>query len=242
MLDRKVQRITNKNVDQIDLGGLCGIQQRGLLVISYKKNQAVFALWSTLVNPAPHPSLCDVPAIFKRRFDKLLSVNVPLLKGERVGKPGQDNQFTADQVFLMGVALVLIDSGLGLGAAGYFIHHARKSLQDKYHEIMRNAPFPFERNVEDRNVYLLFQNRDIQEFYPNSGKRSADDAWSGKGQPPLIINPKYASGRQKMHQALDGYLQNGTHNHVLVIELAMMAKALTDNLENAPVVKRGRQK
>ncbi|KXV21868.1 hypothetical protein AD935_05945 [Gluconobacter japonicus] len=218
------------------------IQQRGLLVISYKKNQAVFALWSTLVNPAPHPSLCDAPAIFKRRFDKLLSVGVPLLKDERAGKPGQDNQFTADQVFLMGVALVLIDSGLGLGAAGFFIYYARKSLQDKYHEIMRNAPFPFERNIEDRNVYLLFQNRDIQEFYPNSGKRSADDAWSGKGQPPLIINPKYASGRQKMHQALDGYLQNGTHNHVLVIELAMMAKALTDNLEKAPVVKRGRQK
>lgn len=241
MPDRKVQKITNKNVDQIDLGGLRSIQQKGLLVIGYKKNQAVFALWRTLANPAPHPSLCSAPAIFKRRFDKLLSVDVPLLPDDRVGKPGQDNQFTADQVFLMGVALVLMDSGLGLGAAGFFIHHARKSLQDKYHEIMRNAPFPFERNIEDRNVYLLFQNRDIQEFYPNSDRRSAE-GWSGKGQPPLIINPKYASGREKMHQALDGYLQNGTHNHVLVIELAMMAKTLTDNLEKAPVIKRGRQK
>ena len=241
MPDRKVQNNTNKNVDQNNSGGLCSIQQKGLLVISYKKNQAVFALWKTLANPASRSDLCSAPAIFKRRFDKLLSVHVPLLPEERVGKPGQDNQFTADQVFLMGVALVLMDSGLGLGTVGFFIHHARKSLQDKYHQIMRNAPFLFERSHEDRNVYLLFQNRDIQEFYPNSSKGSAE-GWLGKGQPPLIINPKYVSGRQKMHQALDGYLQNGTHNHVLVIELAMMAKALTDNLEKAPVVKRGRQK
>ncbi|KXV75064.1 hypothetical protein AD953_09030 [Acetobacter malorum] len=220
-------------------------EQKGVLVATYKKSQALYALWRTLNNPALLGERERPPAIFSRRFDKLLSVDIPLLPEERAGQAGQDNQFTADQVFLMAVALVIMDSGLGLGATGFFICTARESLKQRYHAIMERPmswlPEKESSLEKDKRVYLLFQNKDIQEFYPEYDW-SKVNGWSGKGRPPLIINPVYVSGLDDLKTYLDTCLQNGTHNHVLVIELAKMASVLTHYLEHAPIVTRGRHK
>ena len=221
---------------------LCPGEQKGTAVATYKKSQALYALWRTLSNPALAGGAERPPGIFGRRFDKLVSVNVPLLPEERVGQAGKDNQFTADQVFLMAVALTIMDSGLGLGATGFFIYHARESLKARYRAIMENPPSPFpEYERDDKRVYLLFQNRDIQEFYPpiDSGKV---EGWAGTGTPPLIVNPVYAVGLDGLKEKMNTYLQGGNYNHALVVELAKMASVLTYNLEHAPIAKRGRHK
>lgn len=177
-----------------------------------------------------------------RRLDKLQSVDVPLLKSERGGQAGVDNECTAAQVFLTATALSLMDTGFGLGTAGFFIHHARDSLLLQYDRIMQNRPsWRNEKEPKDKTVWLLLQNRDLQELYP-AYDRSKISGWHGKGLPPLIINPRYAYGRDAMHRELDGYISHSTHRHVLVIELAKMASVLTHYLETAPVLTRGRHK
>ncbi len=221
------------------------LEQKGDSVPTYKKSQALYALWRTLSNPALLSERERPPAIFSRRFDKLVSVDIPLLPEERVGQSGKDNQFTADQVFLMAVALVIMDSGLGLGATGFFICTARESLKQRYRAIME-MPMSWlpekESSLEkDKRVYLLFQNKDIQEFYPKYDW-SKVKGWSGTGRPPLIINPVYVQGLDDLKTYLDTCLQNGTNNHVLVIELAKMASVLTHYLEHAPIMTRGRHK
>lgn len=221
---------------------LCPGEQKGVAVATYKKSQALYALWRTLSNPALSGACERPPAIFGRRFDKLVSVNIPLLPEERVGQAGQDNHFTPDQVFLMAVALTIMDSGLGLGATGFFIYHARESLKARYRAIMENPPSPLpEYERDDKRVYLLFQNRDIQEFYTPRDPKEVE-GWVGTGIPPLIINPVYAAGLDGLKDKMATYLQGGYHNHVLVIELAKMASVLTNNLKQAPVAKRGRHK
>lgn len=214
--------------------------RKGDAVPTFKKSQTVHALWQTLRNPAHMTA--PAPALFIRRYDKLLSVNVPLNREERAGQAGYDNEMTAAQVFLMAVALVLMDSGLGLGTAGFFIHHARESLLKQYERIMlpQNRPsYLNEKDREDRTVWLLLQNRDLQELYP-AYDRSKIEGWGGKGLPPLIINPQYAFGKNGRNLTLDAYISGGTHNHVLVVELARLASVLTHNLERAPVLRRGR--
>lgn len=219
---------------------LRGKEQKGIVVATFKKSQVLYALWKTLRNSAVKE---DTPSpVLARRLDKLQSVDVPLRKEERAGQAGYDNEVTAAQAFLTATALSLMDANFGLGTAGFFIHHARDSLLEQYERIMQNRPsWINQKEEEDRTVWLLLQNRDLQEMYP-AYNRSKIEGWAGKGLPPLIINPKYAYGRAHMHAELDGYISHSTHRHVLVIELAKMASVLTYHLETAPVLKRGRPK
>lgn len=233
--------LSNKMDGQIrGVWSLRSKEQKGNAVVTYKKSQVLYALWHTLRNPAVKE---DKPSsTLSNRLDKLQSVYVPLSKEERGGQAGIDNECTAAQAFLTGTALSLMDAGFGLGTAGFFIHHARDSLLLQYDRIMQNRPsWRNQKEAKDKTVWLLLQNHDLQELYP-AYDRSKIEGWTGSGLPPLIINPKYAYGRDAMHQELDGYINHSTHRHLLVVELAKMASVLTHYLETAPVLKRGRHR
>ncbi|MFW7268630.1 hypothetical protein ACMAUO_11755 [Gluconacetobacter sp. Hr-1-5] len=212
---------------------LSGKERKETEAVAYKKSQFVRAAWKTLKNRAQFSE--DPDPSFTRRFDKLQAVGVPLTPEERAGGPGHDHELSADQVFLIAVALVLMDSGLGLGTVGFFIHHARASLIDQYTRIMN------EMKKEDRTVWLMLQNRDLQELYPTR-KQTGIAGWVGKGPAPLIVNPKYAFGKEARNKLLDEYTSDSSHNHVLIIELAHLASTLTENLKHAPILRRGRPK
>ncbi|MFT8850458.1 hypothetical protein [Acetobacter orientalis] len=215
-------------------------------MITYKKSQVLYALWNTLRNPANYEK--KPSPIFARRLDKLQSVNVPLLPEERTGQAGYDNEFTEPQVFLIAIALILMDSGFGLGTAGFFIHHARPSLLKQYERIMKNKPSALMAHEdEDKTIWLILQNKDLQELYPahimkKYSKGDEMNGWSGKGPAPLIINPTYAFGKDRRNKVLDMTVQGGSCSHALVLEIAKMASVLTDTLQTAPVLKRGRHK
>ena len=138
--DRKVQFGQQNSCTNEVNAFLRDKKHKGNAVITYKKSQVLYALWNTLRNPANYEK--KPSPIFARRLDKLQSVNVPLLPEERNGQAGYDNEFTEPQGFLIARALILMESGFGLGTAGFFIHHARNSPLYQYGQIRINRRSP----------------------------------------------------------------------------------------------------
>lgn len=208
---------------------------------TYKKGQVVYAIWNTFGNATCGIDLQKPDKKLGNRIDKLLSAGL-LPDAERGGGPGKDNGFTEEQVFLIALALILMDMGQGLWAAAFFIHHTHDSLLNKYAEIRRNPPSHIaEKDPDEKMVYLMFQYRDLKEFYPNITKRKVE-GWRGSSYPPIVLNPRYATGMEGIRESLKFYIQRGRQCHAEIIEIAKMSSLLLHNLKSAPIPKRGRPK
>lgn len=95
------------------------------------------------------------------------------------------------------------------------------------------------RREADQNIYMVFRYSEVKEAW-NLGSPVSHDGWQGKGEPPIILKPKYLRGVVALAAEFD-HLSWGVWDKVrIVVELSSMAATLTTSLQQAPLVTRGR--
>lgn len=171
------------------------------------------------------------------------------------GGAGTEERFSTMHVFLLGIALDLLDLGLKQGEIIFVLKHCRPTLKKQFDEILSipNAVAPI--HGTGRQTMWHKHYPDSQPLYQEPGKpTSADFTWwmvvrrfdrdvypSLANVPPTtpsFMEPEYFQGLEALKNYLFMYLCN--HRQAVVIELADRARTLPRFLVEAPQIGRGR--
>jgi hypothetical protein len=194
--------------------------------------------------------------VFRTRIKRLLELDrVNQKSGERFafveqppGGRGVDVAFTAFDAFCLGFGLDLLDTGFKQSEVVFLIRHIRQHLLEQY-DWIRSGPPPDQQYADaesypdrpsfehgnyravDCRVFAVIEKVEMTEIFSSLQDQSARTE-------PLIMEPKYCRGieelREELHQMNDGYRK------AMVVEMAYTAAGITELLNQAPVVRRGR--
>ncbi len=221
---------------------------------TYKRGQVEWALWRFVSRH--HGQSKDPPKVFRTRIKRLLELDrVGQKSGEQfafAGHPpegqGVDVAFTAFDAFCLGFGLDLLDTGFKQSEVVFLIRHIRQDLCQEYKRTMSDPtpdhqyadardypdwPSYQHRNfrVVDCRVFAVIEKVEMTEIFSSLKDRTAR-------KEPLIMEPKFCRGieelREELHNMNDGYRK------AMVLEMAYTAVGITELLEQAPVVRRGR--
>ena len=222
---------------------------------TYSKGQTVWALWryfsrfSRAVDDVP-------PKAFEARVRKVIELGEALESATQTGK-GFDMAFSVNNVFEIAIGLRLMDTGLTQSDAAFLIKYEREQIAATYDDIMRNPPAPrqniLHRDRPNSPKKVVIQGADEKGLGDPNRAYSADtsvfmafrkvellEAWGPDAPNPFIYQPKFFVGVGAAVELLQYLADFAEDNIRVVIELANMAVIVTDLLEQAPEIKRGR--
>ena len=217
----------------------------------YQRGQMEWALWQHFGNRMGAHAGKPMPRVFANRIKRMLDLDAA--KTARVfaadGYEGSGNTAGYDEygVFLMALALVLLDGGLKQSDVLFLLRHLKDRLRIQYTRIQSNPPapgqmifskdrpnspvHPYHPNMADCSVFLLIHKVEMLECW-TATKRSPDE--------PMILGPKFCYGLEALRKELDRL--NFDYPSETVIEFADMAMQIEGYLKKAPSLKRGRKK
>lgn len=226
---------------------------------TYKRAQITWSLWGLFTGTRPDADLDKIPSVFHTRIKRLLEADrgkadmpdrADLAFGEvaPVGS-GVDVPFTAADAFRLALALDMLDLGLKVADAVFFIQHTRELLDAEYDYILTRPPrrgrvsarsAPDRPSVEraglklaDLRSYLVVRPVSIQESTPTLKQKKA---YRGM---PIFVEPMICRGIAALNEFMDSRARMG--RKAMVFELAHTAATVTHNLEEAPEFRRGRE-
>ena len=191
---------------------------------TYKRGQAVLALWQTcagsfgVANPV-------APSTFARRVSKFIELGVGT--GERPGA-GTDIGFDLPAVFEIGIALDLQDIGLNQLEVARFVMIYRRQLREALAAIDLTSS-------QGPPVLMLLRTRAATEPV-----RFTENLPMGFSQKQMSwYEPEFVEGIEGLGERLEKLV--GRDRKRLVIEIGDLALSLAHYLPQMPAKKRGRQ-
>ena len=202
------------------------------------------------------------------------------LPGPRAGVPGgwvffdqagegtgSEDRFSTLHVFLMGVALDLMNIGLKQAEIVFFLKHTRPVLQNAFDQIHRRragiAPVsgsgrqkhlakhypdaaslwvePDKAPSADFTAWMLVQRFETKEIHPPgspSPGSAGTEAKSMDQKLPLFMEPRFFFGLEAVKEEIFDHLNQ--YRHVVMVELADAALTLPGYLRQAPAIGKGR--
>ena len=160
---------------------------------------------------------------------------------------GTEAAYTHFDSLCLTLALELLDCGFKQSEVVFLLRHIRKNLEKVYWRIMKTPPSPrqkcsaeeypnsptFEEKgvlYADLRVFMLIERVELTEIYKPG---------SDRGKTPSIPVPVVCYGIEQLHEELQK--MNFDYRKVLVMEIAEMTVMLLDELDKAPLVRRGRK-
>jgi hypothetical protein len=187
---------------------------------TYKRGQAVLALWQTFAGPNP-----VAPSTFARRVSKFIELGVGT--GERPGA-GTDIGFDLPAVFEIGIALDLQDTGLNQLEVARFVMIYRRQLREALAAIDLTSS-------QGLPVLMLLRARAATEPV-----RFTENLPMGFSQKQMSwYEPEFVEGIEGLGERLEKL--GGRDRKRLVIEIGDLALSLAHYLPQMPAKKRGRQ-
>jgi hypothetical protein len=155
---------------------------------------------------------------------------------------GVDIDFSAFDAFCIAIALDLLRTGFKQSEVMILMGRIRGLLEQPFQQILENPPprRPHGNKVEpqparhaDRHVFLVVERVEASE-------RHAEYATGKYARVPLNIEPRVFVGVP----ALSDYMATMDHvfRRAIVVEIAQIAARLTEFLEKAPKISRGRSR
>lgn len=213
------------------------------------------------------------PKVFSSRVRKLLDLDrgfdrsklgdAPAAEWAFYDTPGEGTgskrPLSDFNVFLLAVALDMLNTGLKQSEILFFLRHTRETIKDEYRQIraqdlpapvmgaspraMRAAQdYPSAPSVAfqgspmaDFSVFMLVRRVEMTELVERPQAQSTRDAHM-----PLYWQPAFAYGLDELTETL--YRSPNSYRCVIVLELADMARALPRILADTPRFERGRPK
>lgn len=222
----------------------------------WQRNQMTEALWRYAVT-APHwgsdPNrLADqVPKVFQSRVKKMLNLDrIPGMTPwdgldetwafyEEPGQGvGREELFSTFHVFMMSLAIELLNIGIKQSEAIFFLKHMKPTLLKQFRGIQKTidtAPVSGSNRSPQsiqRFVWMVVRRLESQEAHPGFMKKI------GEKRVPLFMEPEFFEGFDAVAERFAKQLS--VHRHAILIEIADPALALPGYLSQAPVVRRGR--
>ena len=217
---------------------------------TYRRGQAEWALWQ--VSLAGRPGADRIAPTFRTRVKRLLEIDrAGGFKGaagalafseDAPEGTGVDAEFTAYDVFILALGLDLLRMGFVQSEVVLLMGFLRGALAAVFAKIIKDPPGLQRRSgrgrgqptdqQQDRLVFLLLERVDLAEEFPafhETGRRGAS---------PIYKAPKVCHGAD----ALKGELarMDQVFRRALILELSHTAAGVSQFLENAPAVRRGR--
>jgi hypothetical protein len=191
---------------------------------TYKRGQAVLALWHASAGPFAVANPV-APSTFARRVSKFIELGVGT--DEQPGA-GTDIGFDLAAVFEIGIALDLQDMGLNQLEVARFVINYRQQLREALAAIDLNP-------VQGPPVIMLLRARAATE--PVRFTETLPMPFAGRQT--IWYEPKFVEGIEGLGQRLEKL--GGRDRKRLVIEIRDLALSLAHYLPRMPVKKRGRQ-
>lgn len=223
----------------------------------WQRNQVEAALWRyTATAPHggadPHGLAGQVPRVFRSRVKKLLNLDrIPsMLPWEGLegmwafyagpgGGTGSEDRFSSFDVFMLSVALALLNMGLKQAEVVWVAKHTRPALHKQFRRLHRRPDTtpPISGTARSpraihRTLWMVVRREEVQEAQPGFQKKIGERAI------PLFLEPEFFEGFDAVSERFSRQLSG--HRHAILIELAEPALALPRYLEEAPVARRGR--
>jgi len=196
----------------------------GMNIGTYKRGQAVMALWHTFAGPF-HVTNLVVPSTFARRVSKFIELGVGT--GEQPGA-GTDIGFDLPAVFEIGIALDLQDIGLNQLEVARFVMIYRQELRGALAVIDLTSP-------QRPPVLMLLRARAATEPV-----RFTETLPMGFSQEQMSwYEPGFVEGIEGLGKQLEEL--GGRDRKRLVIEIRDLALSLAHYLPQMPAKRRGRQ-
>jgi hypothetical protein len=212
----------------------------------FRRGQALWALWRLFDRVS---DTADPPRSFVVRARNLGSFGVPIGADQRPGQSGIDVLFDEEEVFELGIALLLSDSGIGQQQAAFLVRHLRGELRAAHRKIIQLLVPPRSAVLRQDNpprlantsAFLCFRHAEIREAWPDG--QTTDDEWTGERPPPLFIGTRdhyVLYGVEAMAKELDWLAGTAKAETRIIIELSSFARTLRQALAIAPDIRRGR--
>ena len=229
---------------------------------TFGRGQIEWTLWRTF---APVDARgAKIPPKFLTRIKRLLDIDrnmdlsaaeePPLVEyafAEPSPNTGVETSYSLCDVFCLGVALDLLDSGFKQSEVVYLMRYLRIELENRVPELLeppsiidrqdkRAAAYPKlpsfkdgRKEVADRRVFLILKKVEVTEIVPEDYKKRA----SG----PIILDPIFCHGLNALSQKLFDLMPEN-RRAVTILELASTAQSVNAWLAEAPEIRRGRPK
>lgn len=227
--------------------------------VSYKRGQVEWALWRAFTLHRGRED--DPPTIFRTRIKRLLDIDReldvegPKPSGPAFGVPphgkGIEAEYSAFDVFSLGLALDLLDIGFKQGEVVLVVRHlradlehwfphliSRPSLLDRQNHLAKLHPDlpPIERPgrapLADARVFLILNRIEMTEalLLPGGYDRPHDS---------VILTPEICVGVAGLENRVQALMPLHRRS-LIVVEVAALAQAVAAFLERAPIISRGR--
>ncbi|MCC7146100.1 MAG: hypothetical protein IT443_06610 [Phycisphaeraceae bacterium] len=242
----------------------------------WRRNQMEAALWRYAVTLRhwggdPDHLAGRVPQVFRSRIKKMLNMDRDASltpwkdlddKWAFYDQPGagtgSEERFSNVHVFMMSLALDLLDIGLKQSEVIFFLKHTRPALQAAYDQIHRRtgciapvsgssrqrrlarhytASEPIRlgsdtAQMADFTAWLVIRREENEKAYPGFRRKV------GKVDIPLFMKPKLFFGLEAVKEEI--FLHLSGYPHAMVIEIADRALTLEQYLAYTPAIGRGR--
>jgi len=151
---------------------------------------------------------------------------------------GSEELFSTVHVYLMGMAIELLNIGLKQSEVIFFLKHMRPTLEEVFKSIhSRNSQAPFSGAPNNGSAihstaWMLVRREETQEQYPLLLKKI------GNKKQPLFMVPLFFNGFDEVSEHFAR--ASNSHRHVILIEIADLALTLPIYLNETSVARRGR--
>lgn len=192
-----------------------------------------------------------MPQVFQSRVKKFLNLDrIPGMTPwvgldglwafyERPGQGvGREDLFSTFHVFMMSLAIALLNIGIKQSEVIFFLKHMKPVLLERFrsiHKHLERAPVSRgDRSLRDiqRTVWMVVRRVETQEVYPGFKKKI------GENHIPLFMEPEFFEGFEAVGDRFARQLS--IHRHAILIEIADPALTLPLYLSKTPPVRRGR--
>ena len=229
--------------------------------ITYKRGQVEWALWRSFNFLRSGPE--EPPQVFLTRIKRLLELDREGESYEESEVPhslyaffdespegqGRDASYTPFNAFCLALGLDMLDAGFKQSEIVFLLRHIREELEEQFADILKCPPEPRQRifakhrpdcpsyeengrQFADCRVFAVINKLEIKEIFPGLKGRL-------QGSQPLFLQPVFCRGIKGLQEEL--HKMNYNYRKALILELAHTAALVTEFLDEAPLVKRGRK-
>lgn len=211
------------------------------MTAGYQRSQLELAIWRALTARPTAP-----PVVFKNRIKRLLDLD---RADAEQSKPvfvqgagsGKNSEYSGADTFCLSVGVCLLDVGFKQSEVLAVLGHIRDVLDAWFPKLISRL------SVIDRQVSLASMHPELPSF--RRGGRDVADArvflvldrveTNQDEAKAAIAVPEVIEGAQALSVRLDDLMPNRRRT-AIVIEVASLAQAVTEFLEAAPALSRGR--
>jgi hypothetical protein len=223
---------------------------------TYKRGQVEWALWRYFRQKSDANG--EPPPVFRTRIKRLLDLDRAEYSGTgfafsntSTSGQGKDAAFSVFDAFCLAIAMDLLDAGFKQSEVVFFLSYTREDLAKQFKHIMQRIPFPSSRSPvspEDAPGYPTIQIRNIsvadRHVYMVTGKIELKDAFTNQTNQsqraiPAIRKPDFYNGGEALKHAM--FMNPTHHRKIFLVELYDIATRITDELNAAPKIRRGRR-